>query len=210
MVNADDFTYSKGYLGLLSALGASLGITCCCALVMPSVYNYVYDHCRQAYLQRKKMVTRQGHWEGADLVLLSCRVPVDEENSGTKSGTPHETSLAMTDHNATETHGGSARFSVDSCDAGSNPPSDSGLRCNHTFLGVSEAFIPRCRALSISSQSSKQSSSQVDGPRIQHEDSEFVPLSPLAEKEAQRYSQGAQWSGPVIQRPALVKLKLSR
>ena len=45
MVNAEDFTYSKGYLGLLSALGASLGITFCCAPVIPVLYH----HCRPAF-----------------------------------------------------------------------------------------------------------------------------------------------------------------
>jgi hypothetical protein len=35
MANAEDFTYSKGYLGLLSMLGASLGIALCC---MPSIF----------------------------------------------------------------------------------------------------------------------------------------------------------------------------
>ena len=39
MVNSRDFTYSKGYLGLLSTLGASLGIIFCCAPVVPFVYH---------------------------------------------------------------------------------------------------------------------------------------------------------------------------
>ena len=39
MVNAKDFTYSKGYLGLLSTLGASLGIIFCCAPALPVVYH---------------------------------------------------------------------------------------------------------------------------------------------------------------------------
>ena len=39
MVNAQDFTYSKGYLGLLSTLGVSLGIIFCCAPVVPFVYR---------------------------------------------------------------------------------------------------------------------------------------------------------------------------
>ena len=39
MVNAQDFTYSKGYLGLLSALGASLGITFCCTPSVLTVYR---------------------------------------------------------------------------------------------------------------------------------------------------------------------------
>lgn len=40
MVNAQDFTYSKGYLGLLSTLGVSLGIIFCCAPVVPFVYHH--------------------------------------------------------------------------------------------------------------------------------------------------------------------------
>lgn len=54
MVNAEDFTYSKGYLGLLSALGASLGIlgaslgiTFCCAPAIPVLYH----HCRASFLE---------------------------------------------------------------------------------------------------------------------------------------------------------------
>ena len=46
MVNAQDFTYSKGYLGLLSMLGASLGIVFCCAPVVPILYR----HCRPLFL----------------------------------------------------------------------------------------------------------------------------------------------------------------
>ena len=40
MVNAEDFTYSKGYLGLLSTLGVSLGIIFCCAPAVPFVYSH--------------------------------------------------------------------------------------------------------------------------------------------------------------------------
>ena len=206
MVNADDFTYSKGYLGLLSALGASLGITFCCAPIMPAVCR----HCRRAYSQRKKMATLQGRREGGDLVLFSRRVPVDEENKGTNSSAPHETSSPTTDDNAAKTHGGSARFSVDGCDANSIPSPVRELRRNHTSSDVSEQVIPRCRALSIYSQSSRHSSSQMDGLEIQQEDSESMAPSFLAGMEAQRSRQGAQWSEPIIQRPEMVKSKLSR
>ena len=54
MVNAEDFTYSKGYLGLLSALGASLGITFCCAPTVPTAYH----HWRAASLERASTATR--------------------------------------------------------------------------------------------------------------------------------------------------------
>lgn len=40
MVDAEDFTYSKGYLDLLSALGASLGISFSCALAALVVYRH--------------------------------------------------------------------------------------------------------------------------------------------------------------------------
>ena len=40
MVNAQDYTYSKGYLGLLSALGVSLGIVFCCTPVVPFLYGH--------------------------------------------------------------------------------------------------------------------------------------------------------------------------
>ena len=46
MVNAQDFTYSKGYLGLLSMLGVSLGIIFCCA---PAVF-FLYGHYRPLFL----------------------------------------------------------------------------------------------------------------------------------------------------------------
>ena len=40
---------------------------------------------------------------------------------------------------------------------------------------------------SVVHQSSRQSSSQMDGQEIQHEDSESMPLPPLTEKEVQSY-----------------------
>ena len=129
MVNADDFTYSKGYLGLLSELGASLGITFCC---VPSIYGG-YNRCWHAYSQRKKMATLHGRTEGGDRVLFDSRIVVDEENSATTSDTPHKTPLPTTEDSATKTHGRSARFSVDGCDVDSNLPLDRGLRRNHTF-----------------------------------------------------------------------------
>ena len=206
MVNADDFTYSKGYLGLLSALGASLGIIFCCAQSI----RVVYHHYRPAFFQRKKMFTLYGRTEGCDRVLFRSRIRVDEEHSATISDTPHETPLPMTEDGATSTLGRSARFSEDGCDADSNPPPDSILRRNHTFSDTSDQLIARCRAWSIYRQFPRQSDPQMGGLGIQHEDSEFMPLSPLTEKEAQRFSQGPQWSEPVVQRPGLVKLKLSR
>ena len=47
VVDADNFTYSKGHLGLLSALGASLGISFSCA---PAAL-VVYRHCRLMFVE---------------------------------------------------------------------------------------------------------------------------------------------------------------
>lgn len=47
MVDADDLTYSKGYLGLLSALAASLGISFSCA---PAAL-VAYRHCRLMFVE---------------------------------------------------------------------------------------------------------------------------------------------------------------
>ena len=108
MINADDFTYSKGYLGLLSALGASLGIIFCCAPSLRALYIY--------YRKREVMT-----------------VKVDEESIKNYDEDLAEGPLPMTDDSATKTHSRSARFSVDGCGANSKPPPDRGLRRNHTF-----------------------------------------------------------------------------
>lgn len=71
MVNAEDFTYSKGYLGLLSTLGASLAITIVCAPVVPAVYK---------------------QWRAASCEYASgatpIDTPVDKENATTDSDNP--------------------------------------------------------------------------------------------------------------------------
>ena len=112
MVNADDFTYSKGYLGLLSALGASLGITFCCAPSLLAVYN----HYRHASTKPKKPP-----------------VKVDEENIKPHDEVPDEKPVPMTENSATKTHHTTTRFSVDCFDANSSPSPYRGLRRNHTF-----------------------------------------------------------------------------
>lgn len=113
MVNADDFTYSKGYLGLLSALGASLGITFCCA---PAVYS---GFLRYGLHKSTKPQKAPGK--------------VDEENIKAHGGALDECSILMTEDSATKTCIKSARFSVDGCDANSNPRPYRELRRNHTF-----------------------------------------------------------------------------
>ena len=84
MANAQDFTYSKGYLGLLSALGASLGITFCCA---PSVLG-VYRHWRPMLLER---VSRLTH--------------VNERSTAVASGIPNAISSPTSENDAADTHG---------------------------------------------------------------------------------------------------------
>jgi len=39
MVNAQDFTYSKGYLGLLSAIGGALGVIFCCIFDLYRIFR---------------------------------------------------------------------------------------------------------------------------------------------------------------------------
>lgn len=112
MVNANDFTYSKGYLGLLSALGASLGIIVCCVPFMPAIYH----HLRPASPSREK-----------------TPVNVEEGNNETHDSAPIESPLRITEDSAVKTHGRSARLSMDGCAIESNPPPYGGLRRNHTF-----------------------------------------------------------------------------
>ena len=93
MVIAADFTYSKGYLGLLSTLGASLGIIFCCAPGVPLI-------CQQ--------------WrEASRKRAFSLRVHIDEEHAATASGIPNETLPPMTEDNAHQTNDTSTRSSID-------------------------------------------------------------------------------------------------
>jgi hypothetical protein len=48
MVNAEDFTYSQGYLGLLSNLGASLGIIFCRAPGILAIFTNLRKRPRKA------------------------------------------------------------------------------------------------------------------------------------------------------------------
>lgn len=92
MANAQDFTYSKGYLGLLSTLGASLGIIFCCASAVPIIYRQV----REAYFKR-----------------AARAAPIDEENAAIALETQNEISLAMSDDNLVQTHDRSALWNID-------------------------------------------------------------------------------------------------
>lgn len=117
MVNAQDFTYSKGYLGLLSAVGASFAVFFCCARYIYLVYN----HLREALPARRKKA-----------VAIDMENAIDVEMATTVED-PDGTSLAMTENSAAKAHGRSARWSVDGCAANANPPPYGGLRRNHTF-----------------------------------------------------------------------------
>lgn len=112
MVNAQDFTYSKGYLGLLSAIGGSLAVFFCCAPSMSGLYVRL----REASLERKKKA-----------------VAIDEESTATTVEDPDGPSLAIPEDSAPTAHGRSARWIVDRCYADAKPPPYGGLRRNHTF-----------------------------------------------------------------------------
>lgn len=85
MVNAQDFTYSKGYLGLLSTLGASLGIIFCC---VPSVFVLCLK-LWGAYRARAR---------------ASMAVHIDEEDPAAAAKSPDEPSLEMADFSPPQTH----------------------------------------------------------------------------------------------------------
>lgn len=130
MANAEDFTYSKGYLGLLSALGASLGITFCCATAVPVVYR----QWRAAFLKHASKTThvnepslpmtedhptqthgRSKRWGIAVKLIqryqqtkafpesVSGADHIDEETPAAASESP-DISLPMTVDDATQTH----------------------------------------------------------------------------------------------------------
>lgn len=111
MVNAQDFTYSKGYLGLLSTLGASLGIIICCA---PCVIH-VYRAWRKAYPQR------------------ASHILIDEENATTSFEIPGDITLPIVEDNATLGHDRSTRWSIDGCIADAKPPPYGKLQKHRTF-----------------------------------------------------------------------------
>ena len=91
MANAQDFTYSKGYLGLLSALGASLGIIFCCAPAAPAVYQ----QCRTMLLERALRLTH-----------------VNEISTAVNSRIPNAISSPTNENNADHTRRGSAIWRI--------------------------------------------------------------------------------------------------
>ena len=112
MVDAQDFTYSKGYLGLLSTLGATLGIIFCCT---PSAVGISLELWR-AYLER-----------------TSTAVHIDEESAVTGRETPDIKSHPMIDIRATHTHDKSARWSMDLYVDRTESPPCGGLKRHCTF-----------------------------------------------------------------------------
>ena len=104
MVVAQDFTYSRGYLGLLSTVGASLGIIIYCAPAVPLVYS----------------------------IWRERAVQVNEETTVSVE-TLYEISLPMAEETATQTHGSSARWSLDGYVAGAEPPPYGRLQKHRTF-----------------------------------------------------------------------------
>ena len=116
MVNTEDFTYSKGYLGLLSTLGASLGMILLCAPAAMVVYRQL----REEFLKR-----------------APSAVQVDEENVAAASETVEEVSLPTLEgrDNPYLAHVKSARRSMYHYSAGvsSNPRPYGGIRRHQTF-----------------------------------------------------------------------------
>ena len=133
MVNAEDFTYSKGYLGLLSALGASLGITIFCAPVVP----FVYQRWRAAFLERAVRAThinepslpitedrpKQTHGRTNDGVRCNLLQQYQQTKASLRSVSgavetsvaafeSSDMSLPMTEDNSTRTHYRSTRWNV--------------------------------------------------------------------------------------------------
>ena len=147
MVNAQDFTYSKSYLGLLSTLGASLGIIFCCVPIVPGSYRLW----RQGSLKRAsktRLVDEENTAaasETPDAISLpvtednstqnraSMGVHINEENSATALETPDEISLPMTEDKAAQTYGRNARWSMEGFDAHASPPPYGELQRHRTF-----------------------------------------------------------------------------
>ncbi|KAF4635842.1 hypothetical protein G7Y89_g2252 [Cudoniella acicularis] len=97
MVNAEDFTYSKGYLGLLSVIGASLGVIFCCATCVPAACNRccdsrkalphrldaIHKHVVHGRVNTKTVIGRSEPRKDSRVVNSLC----DEENAIVDSGT---------------------------------------------------------------------------------------------------------------------------
>ena len=112
MVVAQDFTYSKGYLALLSTLGASLGIIFCCVPYSRGILG----HLREVYHKR-----------------TSVAVQIDKERAATDLENPKIISHPRIDIRATQTHDKSARWSLGSCVDGTERPLYGGVKCHYTL-----------------------------------------------------------------------------
>lgn len=109
LVNAQDFTYSKGYLGLLSTLGASLGIITCCA---PAV--------RSTYLL----------WREASSKRAARNLQIDEENAALRLEISVDIASIITWDDR------SARWSIDDCVVDAKSPPYGGLKKHRTIWKV--------------------------------------------------------------------------
>lgn len=115
MVNAEDFTYSKGYLGLLSMLGASLGIIFCC---VPGFYG--------VYTEIRELLRRHG------LNAVRSLQP-DEEVGPTSQETPNVGSRFRIDDGDIQAHSRSERLSLDRWGITGEPRPYGGLKKHRTF-----------------------------------------------------------------------------
>lgn len=115
MVNAEDFTYSKGYLGLLSTLGALLGIIFCCVPCFPGVYA-----------EMREMLRKRG------LSAIRSLQP-DVEVGATSLETLNVVSRPRIDDGDIQAHSRSGRLSLDRCGMTSQLPPYGGLKKHRTF-----------------------------------------------------------------------------
>ena len=115
MVNAEDFTYSKGYLGLLSTLGGALGIIFCCVPCFRGVYT-----------EMREMLRKRG------LSAVRSLQP-DEEVGATTPETPNVVSRPRVDDGDIQAHSRSGRLSLDRCGITGEPPPYGGLKKHRTF-----------------------------------------------------------------------------
>ena len=93
--NAADFTFSGGYLGLLSALGALFGIISCCVPSLAPVLKRL----------------RQGHAQSGSKI-------VDYGTAMTMAGIFPRTSVATDGHEKAGNGNSSVSFELSSCDFG--------------------------------------------------------------------------------------------
>ena len=113
MVNAQDFTYSKGYVGLLSILGSSLGIIFCCATAVEQIYRQVRETCVKR-APKVSGINSAAVTRGESTPWSESRVVyVNEENITAAADTLDEIGLPVTKDNGTQSHTRITHWSVD-------------------------------------------------------------------------------------------------